>query len=90
MPEYDLCILCSQCGSFHDVLVRVFLTESFELRLVSDVYGPAFPAYFLEAICDHECPTTGRALGQQDPGEMLLVAVPWYQLDDSLMGATGN
>jgi hypothetical protein len=75
MPEYDLCILCSQCGSFHDVLVRVSLEESFELRLVSDVYGAAFPPHFREAICDHECPTTGRALGQQDPGEMLLVAV---------------
>ena len=75
MPEYDLCILCSQCGSFHDVLVRVSLEESFELRLVSDVYGDAVPSESCEAICDHECPTTGRALGRQDPGEMLLVAV---------------
>ena len=75
MPEYDLCILCSQCGSFHDVLMRVSLEESFELRLVSDVYGAAFPPHFRAAICAHECPTTGRPLEQQDPGEMLLVAV---------------
>lgn len=75
MPEYDLYFVCAECGSFHDVLMRVSLEQAFEIRLVSDVYGGEIPPEFYVAICDHKCPTTGRVLRQQHPGRMLLIAV---------------
>ena len=75
MPEYELCILCAECGRFHDVLLRVALEEVFETRLVRDVYGANLPPEFRAAISNHECPTTGTELSQQDPAEMLLIAV---------------
>jgi hypothetical protein len=75
MPEYELFILCAECGRFHDVLLSVFLEEVFEICLVRDVYGTNFPPEFRAAISNRECPTTGTALSQQDRAEMLLIAV---------------
>jgi hypothetical protein len=75
MSEYDLFLLCSECGSFHDVLVRVSLEESFEICLVSDVYDGEIPLEFYSASRNLKCSTTGKVLRPQDPGEMVLVVV---------------
>lgn len=80
MPEYALYLLCAECGTFHTVPMRVVLEKSFEICLLRDVYDGEIPNEFYEAICDHECPTTGKALLRQDPGEMLLVAVAKFLL----------
>jgi hypothetical protein len=39
MPQYDLHIPCSECGNFHDTLLRVSLDESFDVRNLSEMYG---------------------------------------------------
>jgi hypothetical protein len=75
MPDYDLFLLCAECGNSHDVLVRVSLEKSFEISFVSDVYDGAIPIEFYAASCDQKCSTTGKVLPQQNPGEMVLVAV---------------
>jgi len=75
MPEYDLYVLCAECGNFHDALMTVTLEKSFKVRLTRDVYENEIPTEFNDAIADCRCPTTGRVLPEQDPGEMLLVKV---------------
>ena len=54
MPEYDLYLLCAECGSFHQVPIPVSLEESFETRLVRDVYDGEISLEVHEAICDYE------------------------------------
>jgi len=75
MPQYDLQILCHDCGSFHDALLRVTLDEAFEVRRVSDVYQHAIPLDFYQAIAQIHCPTTNKPVVHNKPDMMILVAV---------------
>lgn len=43
MPDYDLHVLCFECGNFHDVVMRVSLEKSFEVCVVSDIYDGEIP-----------------------------------------------
>jgi hypothetical protein len=75
MPQYDLCVACSECGNFHDVFLQVSLARRGSLYLVRDIYSEEFPPEFYEVLLNIECPITGTEMQQHDSGEMLLVAV---------------
>jgi len=75
MPQYDLQILCSECGNFHDMLLRVSLEESFEVRNLSDIYNGKVPPEFYAAITGQTCPTTEKPISKQNPEHLVLVAV---------------
>ena len=75
MPEYDLHVLCLECGSFHDALFRVSVEQTFDVRRVSDVYQEKVPLMFYQAIAGIQCPTTRETLKQENPEMMVLVAV---------------
>ncbi len=75
MPQYDLHILCQDCGSFHDAFLRVTLDESFEVRRVSDVYPQGIPLEFYQAIAQIHCSKTDRRVEQKSPELMVLVAI---------------
>jgi len=77
MPQYDLHILCHDCGDFHDAFVRVTLDDAFDVRQVSDIFPQAVPLEFYQAIAQIHCPTTEKPLKQQNPDMMVLVAVGW-------------
>src|SRR6266496_650752 len=46
MPEYNLYLLCAECGRFHCVPTGVSLEQSFEISLAHDVYKGEIPAEF--------------------------------------------
>lgn len=73
MPQYDLQILCSECGNFHDMLLRVSREESFGVRNLNDIYNNKVPPEFYAAISGQQCPITGEAIGQLRPDQMVLV-----------------
>jgi len=75
MPQYDLHVLCPECGNFHDVLLRVSLEESFEVRNLSDIYGGKVPPEFYAAIAGQTCPTDRKLISQRNTDQMVLVAV---------------
>jgi hypothetical protein len=75
MPQYDLHVLCLECGNFHDMLLRVSLEETFEVRNLSDIYNGKVPPEFYAAIAGQNCPKTRRLLSNQNPDQMVLVAV---------------
>jgi hypothetical protein len=74
MPQYDLQILCSECGNFHDMLLRVSLEESFEVRNLNDIYNDRIPPEFYVAIAGQMCPTTKNLISKQNPDRLVLVA----------------
>ncbi len=75
MPQYDLHILCPNCGNFHDALIRVALDESFDVRRVSDIYQQGIPLEFYQAIDQIRCSKTDRRVEQKMPELMVLVAI---------------
>jgi hypothetical protein len=75
MPQYDLHVLCPQCGGFHDALARVTLDATFDVRRVSDVYQGNIPLQFYQAISQIRCSTTDKPVKREDPDMMVLVAV---------------
>jgi len=75
MPQYDLHILCPNCGKFHDALTRVTLDESFDVRRVSDTYQQGIPIEFYQAIAQIHCSKTGEQVEQKNPDMMVLVAI---------------
>ena len=75
MLQYDLYVLCPECGDFHDMLLRISLEESFEVRRLSDVYGGKVPPEFHAAVSEQTCPTTGELIKQRNPDQMVLVGV---------------
>jgi hypothetical protein len=75
MPQYDLHVLCPECGNFHDVLLRVSLEESFEVRNLSDIYGGKVPPEFYAATAGQRCPTDRKLISQRNTDQMVLVAV---------------
>jgi hypothetical protein len=75
MPQYDLHILCSNCGAFHDALDRVTLDATFDVRRVSDVYQGNVRPQFYQAIAQIHCSTTDKPVKQDNPDMMVLVAV---------------
>ena len=75
MPQYDLHILCPDCGDFHDALVRVTLDDAFDVRRVSDIFQQAIPLEFYQAIAQIHCPATENPVKQEKPDMMVLVAV---------------
>jgi hypothetical protein len=80
MPQYDLHILCHECGAFHDAFVRITLDHAFQVRRVSDIFQETIPLEFYQAIARIHCPTTENPV-QENPDLMVLVAVGW--LDSS-------
>jgi hypothetical protein len=94
MPQYDLHVLCLECGNFHDMLLRVSLDESFEVRNLSDVYDGKVPPEFYAAIAGQSCPKTKRLLSCQSPDQMVLVAVgfspPTVKTMESKRSAEGS
>ncbi len=79
MPQYDLHVLCSECGKFHDVLLRLSLEQSFEVRNVRDLYNGAVPPEFYAAIAEQECPVTRKPFRKPNPDLMVLVVVGgWF------------
>ena len=80
MLDYDLHILCSHCGSFHDAFVRVPREETFEVLRVSDVYGNNVPPYFYQAISELRCPNTNELVNQTNPDLMVLAQVGVWSL----------
>ena len=74
MPEYDLHILCHDCGGFHDTLVRVTLNDTFDVRRVSDIYPQTIPLQFYQAIAQIHCSATKRPVKQGSPDTMVFVA----------------
>jgi hypothetical protein len=79
MPQYDLHILCSDCGAFHDALVRINLDDAFQVRRVSDIFQETIPLEFYHAIAQIHCPTTENPVKQENPAMMVLVAVGWVK-----------
>jgi hypothetical protein len=75
MPQYDLYILCPNCGAFHDALTRTTLDATFDVRRVSDVYQGNVPLQFYQAIAQIHCSTTAKTVKREDPDMMVLVAV---------------
>ena len=75
MPQYDLHILCPNCGKFHDALTRVTLDESFEVRRVSDIYQHGIPLEFHQAIAQIHCSKTDKPVEQKNPDMMVLAAI---------------
>ena len=75
MPQYDLHILCPNCGKFHDAFTRVTLDESFDVRRVSDIYQRGMPLEFYQAIAQIHCFTTNKPVDQENPDMMVLVAI---------------
>jgi hypothetical protein len=75
MPQYDLHILCSECGNFHDMLLRVSLEESFDVRNLSDIYNGNVPPEFHATITGQTCPTTKKLISKQNLDRLVLVAV---------------
>jgi len=65
MPQYDLHVLCSECGKFHDVLLRLSLDQSFEVRNVRDLYDGEIPPEFYAAIADQNVRSRENRLGNQ-------------------------
>lgn len=74
MPQYDLHVLCPQCGGFHDALTRVTLGATFDVRRVSDVYQGNVPLQFYQAVAQIHCATTDKPVEQENPDMMVLVA----------------
>jgi hypothetical protein len=74
MRQYDLHVLCADCGQFHDASHRVWLAESFDVRIVSDLYAMQPPDEFYKAIAQIICPRTGEPVRQTRPDMMVLVA----------------
>ena len=74
MRQYDLHVLCADCGQFHNARHRVWLDESFDVRSVSDFYPIHVPHDFLQAIAEIPCPITGEAVRQTRADMMVLVA----------------
>jgi hypothetical protein len=74
MPEYDLHILCRDCGGFHDTLVRVTLNHTFDVRRVSDIYPETIPLEFYQAIAQIHCSVTKKPVKPGNPDTMVFVA----------------
>jgi hypothetical protein len=74
MPQYDLHVLCSDCGRFHDARHRVWLAESFDVRCVTDLYPGQVPDEFHQAIGQMLCPTSKQPVRQTRADLMVLVA----------------
>lgn len=75
MPDYDLHILCPDCGNFHDALTRITLDEPFDVRRVSDIYPQGIPLEFYQAVAQIHCSATDKLVNQENPDMMVLVAV---------------
>ena len=75
MPQYDLHILCSECGNFHDMLLRVSREDSFEMRNLDDLYDGKVPPEFYAAIEGQPCPITRKLINKQNLDHLVLVAV---------------
>jgi len=78
MPRYDLHVLCPECHNFHDLLARVTLEESFEVRNARDAYNGEIPPELL-ALINQECPLTGKRIEQPNPDALILVEVGRWQ-----------
>jgi hypothetical protein len=74
MPQYDLHVLCADCGQFHNARHRVWLAESFDVRCVSDFYPLQAPDEFYQAIAQIFCPISREPVRQTRPDMMVLVA----------------
>jgi hypothetical protein len=74
MPQYDLHVLCADCGQFHNTRHRVWLAESFDVRCVSDLYPMQPPEEFYEAIAQIVCPRSQAPVRQTRPDMMVLAA----------------
>jgi hypothetical protein len=74
MPFYDLHVLCSECESFHDALVRVSRGEVFEVRRVSDLYDGKIPLEFYPSTTNMRCPVTGKPVKQERADMMVLAS----------------
>lgn len=76
MPEYDIHALCSDCGNFHDLLVRVTMAERFEACSVRDAYTRELisPAV-LTGVDRLKCTVTGMEIRLPPPHMLVLVLV---------------
>jgi hypothetical protein len=75
MPQYDLHVLCPRCGDFHEMLLRVSLEESFDVRNLGDIYKDKVPPELYVVVSGEKCPITGEPFGQLRPDQMVFVVV---------------
>jgi hypothetical protein len=73
MPQYDLHVLCPDCGGFHGARVRVSLAETFDVRRVSDVYHGKVPLEFQPSITEMRCSITHNSVKLERADLMVLV-----------------
>jgi hypothetical protein len=73
MPQYDLHVLCPDCGGFHGARVRVSLAETFDVRRVSDVYDGKVPLEFQLSTAEMRCSITHNPVDRERPDLMVLV-----------------
>ena len=77
MPQYDIYVLCSECGSVHPMGIGIFLDAApFDDQSIEQIYEKNFLPPQLQAIEGHQtlCLKTGKRFIQNDLKKIFLKA----------------
>jgi hypothetical protein len=77
MPQYDIYVLCSECGSVHPMGIGIFLDAApFDDQSIEQIYEKNFLPPQLQAIEGHQtlCLKTGKRFIQNDLNKIFLKA----------------
>ena len=76
MPQYDVHALCSECGKFHDLLVRIMVNGEFDVYTLDDAYKDGqISSLVLPGVDRLTCPNTLKSVPLPSPDKLVLVAV---------------
>ena len=76
MPQYEIYVVCKECGAEHPMRIRVFLNDGpAEKRSVAEAYGENVRPPQIHAVDGHKalCLRTGKTFVQDDSNRIFLV-----------------